>query len=157
MADLNIEIILDQLGKVVGKVSPGAGALEGFAFIQHLGSTPLDEADDTQGMRYFEWRDTGSFGVGPANTGAESGWYTTILELRVFYPKTLIVEGYPLTRGLAGIRLRDRVTLNNRLMYGDPLAGMANSIEYEHLQLVNASMVGKMMSLFYRLAWMEHI
>jgi hypothetical protein len=153
MADSNIELILDALSSAVAGVTPGV--LSTWAFQQHEGSTPLDEADDTQAFRFFEWRDTGEFKVGDPASDSTNGWYTTVLELRVFYPATLLIEGYNVKRGLAGVRLRDRVDLNKRLMYGDPLSALTD--DYKLLKLVDARKSDKMLSLFYEVSWSESL
>jgi len=153
MPDSNIELILDGLSAAVAAVTPGV--LSGFDFTQHQGSVDLADADDTQALRHFEWRDTGEFKMGPAVADTSDGWYTTVLELRIFYPKTFLIEGYAVSRGLPGVRLRDRVDLNRALMFGDPLASVVS--DYQALQLVDARMVGKILSLFYRVSWQESL
>lgn len=152
MADSNIELIFDALSAAVEAVTPAV--LEGYRFTQHQGSTPLGEGDDTQGLRFFEWIDSGDFKVGAPASDASSGWYTTTLELRIFYPKTFLIEGYAASRGLAGVRMRDRVDLNKALMYGDPIAA---SFDYKLLQLVNARMVDKILSMTYLVSWSESL
>lgn len=154
MSDSNIELILDALSTAVAAVTPAV--LPGFAFLQYQGSTPLENADDTQALRYFEWRDTGAFGVGPAVADATSCWYQTVLELRVFYPLTILLEGYSVARGLVGVRLRDRIDLNKALMFNDPLSSLVG-VDYKALQLVDARMTGKILSLFYRVNWGESL
>lgn len=154
MPDLNLELALDALSTAVEAVVPRK--LPNYRFTRNDSAIYLDEADDTLGIRYFEWGD-GELRVGDdegaPKTDRETVWYTLRLGLRIFYPKTFAIEGDTTKRGLAGLRLSDVIDLNKVLMFGDPLSAL--NFDYYALQLLGSNRAGKIRETVYRLTWSE--
>ena len=149
MADLNIQLALDDLCTAVEDVEPRVEAV--FPFERHKNrDATLEDYDDVDGFRKFEWVDAS---VGAANTSAipvadaTSAWYEFQLELRIYYPLSYWVDDDTTYRGITGIRLSDIIDLNKVLMYGDPFS--ARSFSYYHLNMLRTRMQGKILIMPY--------
>jgi hypothetical protein len=158
MADLNFQKALDLLYAAVEAVTPRV--LPVFGFKRYTGGVPLEECDD--GIRWFQWFDSGDVlteapGDEVPKAGADFVWYRTDLELRILYPKHLLVKGDTTYRGLPGLRVADVIDLNKALMFSDPLAMLPADAEYMALQLRRSSLSGRIRSLLYRFSWLESL